>query len=233
VTHTVTLVADSLGTTAPKVIGHQYYVDAVIDVTDLDDALTTTGDFAASPNTFRRTSGDAMLAYTIGQALAITNAADSGNNATVTVTDIAGDLVTLSAVDADETGDEVTLSKVNVLVPYSDLGLGTVTQVMVTGQEDLTLDWRVELGTDGETITSDYVFVRARNSEFNYSENPSFISGSTGEVIYSNFINNPQVYPTTIGLYNDANELMAVAKLSKPLLKDFTKESLVRVKLDF
>jgi hypothetical protein len=35
-----------------------------------------------------------------------------------------------------------------------------------------------------ETLTSDYVFVRARNSEFNYSENPSFISGSTGEVIY-------------------------------------------------
>ena len=84
-----------------------------------------------------------------------------------------------------------------------------------------------------ETITSDYVFVRARNAEFNYSENPSFISGSTGEVIYSNFINNPQVYATTVGMYNDANELLAVAKLSRPLLKDFTKESLVRVKLDF
>jgi len=84
-----------------------------------------------------------------------------------------------------------------------------------------------------ETVTSDFVFVRSRNSEFNYSENPSFISGSTGEVIFDNFINNPQVYPTTVGLYNDANELMAVAKLSKPLLKDFTKESLIRVKLDF
>ena len=84
-----------------------------------------------------------------------------------------------------------------------------------------------------ETVTSDYIFIRARNSEFNYSENPSFISGSTGEVIYDMFINNPQVYPTTVGLYNDANECVAVAKLSKPLLKDFTKESLVRVKLDF
>lgn len=84
-----------------------------------------------------------------------------------------------------------------------------------------------------ETITSDFVFVRARNSEFNYSENPSFISGSTGEVIYDYFINNPQVYPTTIGLYNDANELLAVAKLSRPIQKDFTKEALVRVKLDF
>jgi len=84
-----------------------------------------------------------------------------------------------------------------------------------------------------ETLTSDYVFVRARNSEFNYSENPSFISGSTGEVIYNQFINAPQVYLTTIGMYNDSNELVAVAKMSRPLLKDFTKEALVRVKLDF
>ena len=84
-----------------------------------------------------------------------------------------------------------------------------------------------------ETVTSDYVFVRPRSSEFNYSENPSFISGSTGEVIYSDFINNPQVYITTVGLYNDTNELLAVAKLSRPLLKDFTKEALIRVKLDF
>ena len=84
-----------------------------------------------------------------------------------------------------------------------------------------------------ETITSDYVFVRARNSEFNYSENPSFISGSTGEVIYDNFINAPQVYITTVGMYNDSNDLLAVAKMSRPLLKDFTKEALIRVKLDF
>jgi len=84
-----------------------------------------------------------------------------------------------------------------------------------------------------ETITSDYVFVRARNSEFNYSENPTFISGSTGEVIYDEFINQPQTYITTVGMYNDQNELLAVAKLSRPLIKDFTKEALVRVKLDF
>ena len=84
-----------------------------------------------------------------------------------------------------------------------------------------------------ENISSDYIFVRARNSEFNYSENPSYISGSTGEVLYPSFINNPQTYITTIGLYNDTNELLAVAKLSRPLLKDFTKEALIRVKLDF
>ena len=84
-----------------------------------------------------------------------------------------------------------------------------------------------------ETLSTDFVFIRARNSEFNYSENPSFISGVNGEVIYDYFINNPQVYPTSVGLYNDANELLAVAKLSRPLRKDFTKEALIRVRLDF
>jgi len=84
-----------------------------------------------------------------------------------------------------------------------------------------------------ETVTSDFVFVRARNGEFNYSENPSFISGSNGSILYDVFIQNPQTYITTVGMYNDNNELLAVAKLSKPLKKDFTKEALVRVKLDF
>jgi len=84
-----------------------------------------------------------------------------------------------------------------------------------------------------ETVTSDFVFCRARNGEFNYSENPSFISGSTGAVLYDLFINNPQTYITTVGLYNNSNELLAIAKLSTPLKKDFTKEALIRVKLDF
>jgi len=84
-----------------------------------------------------------------------------------------------------------------------------------------------------ESITSDYVFVRPKSVEFNYSENPSFISGSTGEVVWPMFINNPQTYITTIGLYNDTNDLLAVAKLSRPLNKNFIKEALVRVKLDF
>lgn len=83
-----------------------------------------------------------------------------------------------------------------------------------------------------ETISSDYIFVRIKNSEYNYTTNPSIITGS-GDFIYSNFINSPQTYVTTVGLYNANNDLLAVAKLSKPLVKDFTKEALVRVKLDF
>ena len=84
-----------------------------------------------------------------------------------------------------------------------------------------------------ETISSDYIFARIPNAGYNYSTNPSFISGSSGEMIYSNFINSPQTYITTVGMYNNNNELLAVAKLSKPLVKDFTKEALIRVKLDW
>jgi len=84
-----------------------------------------------------------------------------------------------------------------------------------------------------ETLSSDFIFARARNDEFNYSTNPSFISGSTGAVLFDSFINDPQVYITTVGLYNTNQDLVAVAKLSRPLLKDFTKELLVRIKLDF
>ena len=83
-----------------------------------------------------------------------------------------------------------------------------------------------------ETISSDFIFVRVRNSDFNYSTNPSIISGS-GELIYSTLINNPQTFITTVGLYNNNSDLLAVAKLSRPLVKDFTKEALIRVKLNW
>lgn len=83
-----------------------------------------------------------------------------------------------------------------------------------------------------ETVTSNFIFVRARNAEFNYTTNPSNIS-STGELVHPIMVNTPQSYITTVGLYNDGNDLVAVAKLSRPLLKDFTKEALLRIKLNF
>jgi len=83
-----------------------------------------------------------------------------------------------------------------------------------------------------ETITSNYVFIRVRNGDYNYSTNPSIITGS-GELRHSVMVNSPQAYITTVGLYNDSNDLLGVAKLSKPLLKDFTKEALIRIKLDY
>jgi len=83
-----------------------------------------------------------------------------------------------------------------------------------------------------ETVSARYFFTRIKNSEYNYTTNPSIIDAN-GNLNYTTLINNPQTYITTVGMYNDNNELLAVAKLSKPLVKDFTKEALIRVKLDY
>jgi hypothetical protein len=83
-----------------------------------------------------------------------------------------------------------------------------------------------------ETISSRFFFTRIKNSEYNYTSNPSIID-NRGNILHTTLIDNPQTYITTVGLYNDNNELLAVAKLSKPLVKDFTKEALIRIKLDY
>ena len=83
-----------------------------------------------------------------------------------------------------------------------------------------------------ETISSRYFFTRVKNSEFNYTTNPTVID-SNGNLLFTQLIYNPQTYITTVGLYNTSGDLLAVAKLNKPLVKDFTKELLLRVKLDF
>ena len=84
-----------------------------------------------------------------------------------------------------------------------------------------------------EQVKSTYYFVRVKNAEYNYSNNPSFVTGSLGELYFNTFINDPQAYITTVGLYNRRRELLATAKLSQPLLKNYTREALIKVKLDF
>ena len=83
-----------------------------------------------------------------------------------------------------------------------------------------------------EEINSQFYFVRARNDQFNYTNNGSFVDGSNN-IRFETMKLNPKVFITTVGLYNDALELLAVAKLSQPVAKDFTKEALIRVKLDY
>lgn len=57
-----------------------------------------------------------------------------------------------------------------------------------------------------------------KESEFNLSYNPSLQSGSNGDIQYFATGSNFSPYVTTLGLYNDSNELLAVAKFGKPLL---------------
>jgi len=84
-----------------------------------------------------------------------------------------------------------------------------------------------------ENVSTSHYFVRANNREFNFSNNPSFVTGSVGQFTQTLFENDPHVYITTVGLYDDSNELLAVAKVSKPVEKSFDKEVAIKVKLDF
>jgi hypothetical protein len=54
-------------------------------------------------------------------------------------------------------------------------------------------------------------------NEFNYSTNPTILIDNNGSVNSIFLENTFSPYFTTIGLYNDSNELLAVAKLSQPL----------------
>lgn len=92
-----------------------------------------------------------------------------------------------------------------------------------------------------EYVPARHFFVRVKNQEYNYSNNPTFVisendnpsnSQDIGKIRFTDFYTNPKVYITTIGLYNENNDLVAVAKLSQPLLKDFTNECLIKIKID-
>jgi hypothetical protein len=84
-----------------------------------------------------------------------------------------------------------------------------------------------------ENVSTSHYFVRANNREFNFSNNPTFVTGSVGQFVQTSFERDPKVYITSVGLYDDANELLAVAKTSKPIEKSFDKEVAIKVKLDF
>jgi hypothetical protein len=83
-----------------------------------------------------------------------------------------------------------------------------------------------------ENISTQHFFVRATNREFNYSNNPTYIDAD-GFFVEGTFETDPQTFITTVGLLNDSNELIAVAKTSQPIVKSFDKEVLIKVKLSF
>ena len=84
-----------------------------------------------------------------------------------------------------------------------------------------------------ERLSSTHFFCRAGNKEFNFSNNPTFFTASDGTFTQATFFKDPKTYITTVGLFNDSNELLAVAKLSQPVLKSYSREALIKVKLDF
>ena len=105
--------------------------------------------------------------------------------------------------------------------------------VSISGAADLSTSTSGFTARSSETVASNYYFCRVKNQEFNYSNNPTFVTGSQGDLSQATFVTDPKTYITTVGLYNDRQELLAVAKTSQPIQKSFWKEALIKVKLTF
>ncbi len=83
-------------------------------------------------------------------------------------------------------------------------------------------------------INSTIYFCRLMADEFNYSTNPTY-TDENGKIIVINNVNTDKAfsYITTVGLHNNDGELLAVAKLSRPIEKNPNNELVVRVRLDY
>lgn len=130
------------------------------------------------------------------------------------------------------------LLRSNLGVPFNSASATTLSTAGTQPRNHVTMSRHISASgyfaaRSEEKVTSTHYFVRVTNRQFNFSNNPTFVSGSTGVFRHSSMLRNPSVYITTIGMYDDRNRLVAVAKLSKPLLKSFNREALIKVKLDY
>ena len=153
---------------------------------------------------------------------------------------------------AQEQSDSATIGSYGLF--YPELGLIVLNADRLDVADDLNLATVSSTGTNDdnsmklvtvideadyfqarreEQIKSSHYFCRVRSNEYNWSQNPTYFQGDDAELTNTTFIQDPKSYITTVGLYNNNNELLAVAKLSQPLLKSRDREAVIKVRLDF
>lgn len=138
-----------------------------------------------------------------------------------------------------------------VVLPSTDPRSSDSVNVLIGNQSNnMALFWSLKhskqsiIVRKSEYVPSKHYFVRIKNRDFNYSNNPTYVYDGTetstdgnryvkGTIRNKDFYTDPKTYPTTVGLYNDENELIAVAKLSRPAVKTFDTEILLKIRLDF
>ena len=86
---------------------------------------------------------------------------------------------------------------------------------------------------DEEDQVSNQYFCRIRSGEMNFSNNPTFVSGSNNELRHTTMKDNPTTYITQVQLHNSAGQIVAVGNLSTPLKKNFSTEATIKVKLTY
>lgn len=148
------------------------------------------------------TSGIGLLYYQAGIAVLTASVFDGTFGAPAATYDT-------SSIDAVLTGSQISSSCDGIRNRWQDCDFNNTTE-----------------------LNSTIYFCRAASNEFNYSSNPTYLSGSKIRV-KNESTDPPSSFITTIGLYSEDNELLAVAKVSEPLKKDPSTELTLRVRLDY
>ncbi len=86
---------------------------------------------------------------------------------------------------------------------------------------------------DEEDQVSAQYFCRVKSGHCNFSNNPTFVSGSLNELRHTKMKGNPSTFITSVQLYNSAGDIVAVGNLSTPLKKNFSSEATIKVKLTY
>jgi hypothetical protein len=124
---------------------------------------------------------------------------------------------------------------------------GSMNQFLASGSIDNIIDHFATTRFSGSTqtamtfqnitdINSTLFFCRLAADEFNYSSNPTFTDTDSRIVVIDEGQEDTQrtfTFVTTIGLYDALDNLLAVAKLSRPVLKDDERDITFKVRLDF
>jgi len=133
-----------------------------------------------------------------------------------------------STLDVDfgfETNRNVEVDGLNALRLYESL-----ISSAVEGDTDSSGDPLAFWGRYAEMKYNKMYFVRVKNQIFNYTNNPTFTSGSEG-IILDTLANQERAYFTSIGLYNQSKDLLAVGKVSQPMISACNKERLFKVRI--
>ena len=214
--------------------------------TFIDDSLQALGPrrtFARSGNTFNIVSGS--ISGVSGSTIVSTTASNGEGYGTfypqkgimILNPSAIADTVGFDAQSENTTGNAATDlgDAVNPEQPFT----ASLTNNPPREQHNwIGLHRSIVLGADfqarsSEIISSQHFFIRLRNQDATTSNNPTWINEVDEKVQIEEFEYDPKTFITTVGLYNAQNELLAVAKLSRPLEKSLTKEALIRVRLDF
>jgi hypothetical protein len=123
---------------------------------------------------------------------------------------------------------------------HSPLSLNITTGSNTAHYNHISMSNQIKLGAyfsakRQERIVSTHYFIRAKASNFNATTNATYFTESTAgtRTIIAGLTRDPKTFITTVGLYNNEDDLLAIAKLSKPIIKSDSREALIKVKLDF